>query len=150
MIVHGEVFVSMDPHITLQNGDKGALPCRVDRQVHSVTWSKGHVVQTADVLLLMQFDDKGSRKAGQGYVDGLYDIDANFTLFIHHVNVTNNGLYFCEILDLESGQNYLNYTDVNVFGMLANRELLWGGGGGVPKKTTIAAFVYFVIQIPLT
>ena len=114
--VLAEVIVDTDQHLTFQTGDRVELPCRVHRKVHSVTWSKGHTVQTADVLVFLSFDASGLRKAGQGYESGFYDIDSNFTLIVNSVNVRNHGLYFCEILDWESGRTFGNQTDVAVWG----------------------------------
>ena len=114
--VLAEVIVDTDQHLTFQNGDRGELPCGVHRKVNSVTWSKGHTVQTADVLIFLRFDATGLRKTGQGYESGIYDIDSNYTLIVKSVDVRNDGLYFCEILDWESGRTFVNQTDVAVFG----------------------------------
>ena len=112
-----EVIVSTDPEVVLQKGERGVLPCRVSREVGTVTWSRGPELTTADILITLQLPHNGEFiKAGQGYEDKLYDIDDNFSLIINEARIYNNGNYFCDVLDLDSGRPITNNTNVIVFG----------------------------------
>ena len=101
----------------LQKGSRGLLPCRVDRGVGLVTWSQGYSPSTAEILLRYKLYNDKWTKGGDGYDSGLYDIHANFSLVIKNVMIADDdGYFFCEILDLETGQNFWNTTDVLVYG----------------------------------
>ena len=100
----------------MQAGDRAVLPCRVDRDVDTITWSKGPDLPTAPVLILIQFLNGNAFKDGQGYKDKLYDIDSNFSLIIYETTIEHNGNYFCEILDRDSGRPISNNTNLSVFG----------------------------------
>ena len=112
-----EVIVSTDPEVVLQKGERGVLPCRVGREVGAVTWSRGPEITTADIVIALQLLPNGEFiKAGQGDDDELYDISDNFSLIIIESTIDNNGNYFCDVLDLDSGQPIVNNTNVIVFG----------------------------------
>ena len=111
-----EVFVDTDRQAKLLRGDRGMLPCRVQREVNTVTWSKGLTPQTAQTLVIYKHYNNEWSKFGPGYNGGLYDIHVNFSLVIHNVTIQDNGSFFCEILDKVIGQNYWNVTDVLVYG----------------------------------
>ena len=111
-----EVIVGTDTDVVLQKGERGMLPCRVGREVATVTWSRGPELPTAAVLTILQFLNGKVFKTGQGYADGLYDITDDFTLIINESTIDHIGNYFCEILDPDSGRPIANNTNVIVFG----------------------------------
>ena len=109
-------LVGTDREVVVQAGNTVVLPCRVDRDVATVSWSKGPDLPTAPVLVLAQFHNGNIIKDGKGYKDKLYDISSNFSLIINKAQIGNNGKYFCEIFDLESGGPISNSTYLTVFG----------------------------------
>ena len=114
-----------DVHIVLEMGDRAELPCRVERVVGLVTWSRGFSPSTADILVRYKFYDNVWTKVGWGYDTGLYDIHTNFSLVINSVMVDDDdGYFFCEILDRETGLNFWNTTDVIVYGVYPNKTIL--------------------------
>ena len=119
------MFVGTDPQIVLLMGDRAELPCRVERVVGLVTWSRGFSPSTADILVRYKFYDNVWTKVGWGYDTGLYDIHTNFSLVINNVVVDDDdGYFFCEILDWETGRNFWNKTDVIVYGMCQNYNIM--------------------------
>ena len=116
MVASTDVFVDTDKHIALLKGSRGQLPCRVTRQVDSITWSKGQTFVSARLLLVYQFYEGKWSKIGSGYTDGLYDIETNFSLVINNVEIQDEGFFFCEILDRETGRSFVNQTELDVFG----------------------------------
>ena len=68
------------------------------------------------ILLVYQHHDNMWMKAGYGYAEGIYDVEANFSLIINDVMIENDGYYFCEILDVDTGRSFANKTRVEVFG----------------------------------
>ena len=111
-------YVSMEEKAVFQKGAQGVLPCRVDRAVGLVTWSQGDTPSTAEILLRYKFYNGEWSKGGAGYASELYDIQSNFSLTIKNVRIDDDDAYFfCEILDLETGRNFWNKTDVIVYGM---------------------------------
>ena len=111
-----DVLVDTDQQVRLLMGSQGMLPCRVEREVARVTWSKGIQLQTAKILLVYQHHDNMWMKAGYGYAEGIYDVKANFSLIINDVMMKHDGYYFCEILDVDTGRSFSNKTRVEVFG----------------------------------
>ena len=106
-----------DEHVTLENGIRGEVPCRVTRQVDSITWSKGPNFAASQRLLVFQFYNNEWSKLGSGYTEGLYDIEANFSLVINDVKIQDDGFFFfCEILDRDTGQSFANKTELDVIG----------------------------------
>ena len=110
------MLVDMDLEAKLGRGGRGELPCRVQRNVARVTWSKGPELKTAQILLVYQQDDNDWIKAGYGYIEELYDIEANFSLIINDVMFEHGDYYFCEILDIDTGRSFANKTRVEIFG----------------------------------
>ena len=110
------VVVGTEPEILLQKGTQAVIPCRVEREVASVTWSKGPQLDTADIIVIYQYLKTGWAKEIYEDTDGLYDIAVNFSLIINEVLIEHDQYFFCEVLDVESGQSIANKTDVNVFG----------------------------------
>ena len=111
------VYVSTDKEIVLEKGSQGILPCRVERDVGLVTWSQGYTPSTAEILLRYKFYNKKWTKGGDGFDNELYDIHTNFSLVIKNVRISDDdGYFFCEILDIETGRNFWNNTDVIVYG----------------------------------
>ena len=121
-----EVFVDTDQQVTLQTGSRGVLPCRVTRQVDSITWSRGPTFVSSQPILAFLFYDGTWEKLGTGYTEGLYDINANFSLIINNVTIEDRGYFFCEMLDRDIGQTFENQTQVAVFGTYAlEYQILW-------------------------
>ena len=112
-----EVFVDTDLQVTLQKGSRGVLPCRVTRQVDSITWSRGPTFESSQPILAFRFYDGTWEKLGTGYTEGLYDINANFSLIINTVTIEDRGYFFCEMLDRDIGQSFENQTQVVIIGV---------------------------------
>ena len=47
---------------------------------------------------------------------GSYDIDDYYSLIIENVTVEDNGRFFCEMVTLDTNENFNNETNVLVFG----------------------------------
>ena len=108
--------MSTDPEIVLEEGSRGVLPCRVDGlDAVRVTWSRGPVLQYAQVLIIHESYNDDWSTYGGGYQHG-YDILANFSLIIDDVMVRDSGIFFCEIFDQTTSQNFNDFTDVKVYG----------------------------------
>ena len=58
-------------------------------------------------------------KQGKGYDEGLFDVTTELSLIIKNVSIPDEGRYFCEVSDFETGILFRNYTDVTVFGKLS-------------------------------
>ena len=115
-----EPIVGTAPDIHLEKGTRGTLPCKLERDVAMVSWSRGQSPKTADILIMLSLYNEW-RKAGPGYIEGLFDVDTNFSLIIWDVSVEDQGDYFCEVLDLNTGRSFWNSTVVSVFGKSENR-----------------------------
>ena len=92
------------------------LPCRVQREVGSVTWSKGPQLKGAEIIVIYQNLKGGWEKTIYGDIEGLYDIESNFSLVINNVMVEHSDLFYCDVLDTGSGRSISNHTNVQVFG----------------------------------
>ena len=106
------------PEVSLRKGTQGLLPCQVDQDVRLAVWSRGAEHQLPDPLVVLQYTDDGWNKSGDGYLEGAYDMDTNFSLIIKEVKVVDNNTFFCDILTPE--EQLSNHTDVTVYGKIQN------------------------------
>ena len=109
-------IVDTEAEIVLRKGSHGLLPCRVDKEVAGVYWSKGPTFRTSTLLLLMEFHDNTWKREIPEDSKQFYNINDNFSLVINRTRIQDNGLFFCEILDLDTGTPFVNQTSVTVFG----------------------------------
>ena len=103
--------------VTLQMGSRSLLPCRVNRDVAWVTWSKGPTPNTTYPVIVYQSTDDGWKKWGPGNGKG-YDVEENLSLVIQDVAIDDAGYFSCEVLDRGTGLSFANQTGVDVFGKL--------------------------------
>ena len=124
--------VITEPHIVLEKGSTGLLPCKYERKVSAVTWTKGPSSSEAELLLIYDTFKSKWRKWGPGYEDGYYNITSNYSLVINSARIENNDRYYCEVSDLESGFPIMNRTDVIVFGKYEWVSLSWLPFSSIP------------------
>ena len=108
--------VGTDHEILVAKGAPAVLPCRVENKVASVTWSKGAQLDSAEIIVIYQDLKEGWVKEIYGDIEGLYDIESNFSLIINEVMIDHDGFFFCEVLDVASGRSIANQTYVKVYG----------------------------------
>ena len=111
--------------VDLQKGESGVLPCRVGEGEVApvmVIWRKGHTFELALILIIYDFRGEKWVKAGQGWTDGDYDININFSLIIENASVETADKYFCQIYDSNTGLYFLNKTTVHVYGKSIRRD----------------------------
>ena len=112
-----EVTLGTKPEVILRKGTTAHLPCRVDRKIATLNWSKSPSPSSSkEVLIIFTFYKDVWTKEGPGYSDGSYNITSNFSLIINDVRIEDNAHFFCEILDIDTGRNFINQTNVTVFG----------------------------------
>ena len=109
--------------VTAKEGSRGELICNYQRDALAVYWKKGNTSSTAVYVVILDLEYNKGRRSGPGFVEGRFDMTDNYTLVINDVMVKDEGRYFCEVSDHESGTLYRNYTDVQVIGKLSFRIL---------------------------
>ena len=117
-------LVGTDPLATLRMGSRGVLPCRIDREVNAVTWSRGRSETTAEILVILRIFNKQWVKEGPGYSTKKYDMDDENSLIIESVEVEDDEDFFCAILDKDTGRNFVNKTRVTVYGKTTHSSSL--------------------------
>ena len=110
------MLVGTDPQVIVRKGTRGVLPCRVEREVNAVTWSRGPSDTTAAILVIQRIVSKEWITEGPGYLTGEYDMEDDYSLIIDDVGVEDNDDFFCAILDKDTGRNFVNKTSVMVYG----------------------------------
>ena len=88
-----------------------ALPCEVTVQTETIIWRKG-----SSPILIYVLENGIWRKAGAGYDEGLYDINANFSLLMQNISIGNEDVYYCDILNSETGKIETQLINATVFG----------------------------------
>ena len=98
-------------NILLQTGTSGALPCEVTVQTETIFWLKG-----SSPILVYRLNNGAWERSGTGYDEGLYNVDANISLLIQNVTIANEDVYYCEILNSDTGMIETQKINVTVFG----------------------------------
>ena len=109
-------YVGTKPQITLQKGTEGVIPCKIEDAVYAVYWSKGSTASTAKTIVMLDNHFNAGQRVGAGYDEGRFNISEDFSLVIEDVQVADEGRYFCEGSDSKTGRNFLNHSDVSVYG----------------------------------
>ena len=113
------VVVSTSPKLGLQEGEVGYIPCVVEQaRKYTAHWKKGDTFDNATLLVNLDMYYNIGEKDGLAYEAGTLDISENNTLIIKNVTKQDEGRYYCEVSDFETGTLHRNYTDVIVAGIL--------------------------------
>ena len=112
-----ELTIGTEPHVTLQIGTRGLLPCDVKGAIEYVHWIKGPNIDFTNEPVIIYFPNQNdSNKEGPGYDNGKYDITVEFSLVLKTVDIYNEDVYFCTVHDMNTNELYYNQTIVTVFG----------------------------------
>ena len=90
--------------------------CNYQPDALAVYWKKGNTSNTAVYVVILDLQKNKGRRSGTGYEEGRFDMTDNYTLVINDVMIKDEGRYFCQVSDDESGTLIRNYTDVQVIG----------------------------------
>ena len=80
-------------------------------QTEAIIWRKA-----SSSILEYVLENGVWKKGGAGYDQGLYDIDANFSLLVQNISIGNEDVYYCEIFNSETGKIETQQINVTVFG----------------------------------
>ena len=118
LVTVSEQVVVTEPEVVLEKETEGLLPCNVipGIEVGIASWLKGRTFRTAELLVELNLLGEKKEKGGNGYTSGSYDIDDYYSLIIENVTIRDNGHFFCEIVTLDTNENFNNETNVIVFG----------------------------------
>ena len=117
--VSSSITVGTISEVHLEKGTKGLLPCDVkhDIPLSTVDWLKASL-DSDPLIILANSSQGGWRKGSPGYENGIYDMESNFSLIFNHVDIKDNGIFFCRVADFSVPPDpYSNQTNVSVFGM---------------------------------
>ena len=106
--------------VALQEGIRGLLPCKAERDILIVQWRRGLSYFTATTLVILDMSTEPAAKSGSGYMEGSFNIDKDYSLIFSDVRVIDEGRYYCVVFDLATGKLFYNYTDVTVLGKCFN------------------------------
>ena len=110
-----EPSVRTHPRVALFKGSQGLLQCVIEGDFDAVQWNKGPNPTEAEILVVYDNLDDYWKKWGQGYQDGLYNINSDYSLVINTVGIWDSGRYTCEVFFTNIGPRS-NHTDANVLG----------------------------------
>ena len=108
-----DINVANETRVLLQMGITGTLPCEVKVRTDTILWLKG-----STGILRYVLENEVWRKHLTTDLEGSYDIDANFSLVIQNVTTYNDGTYYCEVFDLDTGKVETDELNVVVYGKL--------------------------------
>ena len=103
--------------VLLKKGTMGQLPCEVEgeRTVVGVSWNKTTASSVPQNLIYIELRGNSWHKDGEGYLNGSFDINSNFSLIILSVKIKDDGWYFCDIFDENSGKILTNSVNAMVY-----------------------------------
>ena len=105
-------FVHTESEVYLVEGFPAIIPCKVDRKLYALYWKRATF--SADAIIGLDLHFNTGVKFGNGYDKGSYDITPDYSLIIENVSRSDDGLYYCEVSDFETGALYRNQTRVTV------------------------------------
>ena len=105
------IDVAKETNVLLQTGTSESLPCEVKVRTETIFWLK-----ESSSILEYSLNNGVWETSGTGYDEGLYNIDANFSLLIQNVTISSEDVYYCDILNSETGIIETQQINVTVFG----------------------------------
>ncbi|XP_071495346.1 uncharacterized protein [Diadema antillarum] len=106
-------YVVTEASVEFNEGEKGVLPCRVNRDVGYVQWTRSTDPPDHKLAKLHLYSTPPVR-SGQGYGAGLFNITDDFSLIIKNVKPEDEALYTCFVMDYGNDAGYFNVTRVFV------------------------------------
>lgn len=104
--------VYTDSHKTAEKGDELVLRCQFYETPIAVYWKKGDEPTKSPNLITWV---EGEPPSGSCVRDGSCYMNANFSLIIRKITVSEQGTYICRVSNYK-GILIHNFTEVNVFG----------------------------------
>ena len=105
------IDVAKETNVLLQIGTSEALQCEVKVRTKIIYWWK-----ESSLILEYSLNNGAWQTSGSGNDEGLYNIDANFSLLIQNVTIANEDVYYCEIFNLDTGMTETQQITVTVVG----------------------------------